>query len=115
MMRKGFRVIELKKLASELGTSATGNLTLKQKLALPYLCRWPAILFLDSPWAVLSLGMTKIEMRIINVDFPRFVIIDGRKRYWTGKGWNRRLGRALLYAHADFLRQDIEMLKKNCG
>ena len=26
----------------------------------------------------------KIEMRIINVTFPRFVIVD-RRRYWTGK------------------------------
>ena len=58
--------------------------------------------------------MPKIEMRIINVQFPRFVIVDGRGRYWTGRGWSRRLRRALLYAHADRLRDDIEMLKKNC-
>ena len=55
----------------------------------------------------------KIEMKIINVVFPRFVIVD-RRRYWTGNGWSRRLRRALLYAHADRLRDDIEMLKKNC-
>ena len=58
--------------------------------------------------------LPKIEMRIINVTFPRFVIVNHR-RYWTGRGWSRRLRRALLYAHADFLRNDIEMLKKNCG
>jgi hypothetical protein len=52
----------------------------------------------------------KIEMRIINVDFPRFVIVN-RRRYWTGEGWSRSLGRALLYADADFLRDDIERLK----
>ncbi len=62
----------------------------------------------------------KIEMRIINVVFPRFVIVDGRGRYWTGderpgKGWSRRLRRALLYAHAELLRQDIEKLTKNCS
>jgi len=65
-------------------------------------------------WAVLSSVMVKIEMRIINVDFPRFVIVD-RGRYWTGDGWNRQLKRARLYAHADFLRDDIERLKReNC-
>jgi hypothetical protein len=58
--------------------------------------------------------MTKIERRIVNVQFPRFVIVDGRGRYWTGKGWSRRLRRAFLYAHADRLRDDIEMLTKNC-
>ncbi len=56
----------------------------------------------------------KIEMRIINVAFPRFVIVDGRRRYWTGRGWSRKLRDALLYAHADLLRDDIEKLKKNC-
>jgi hypothetical protein len=55
----------------------------------------------------------KIEMRIINVTFPRFVIVD-RRRYWTGTGWSRSLRAALLYAHADLLRDDIEKLKKNC-
>ncbi len=57
--------------------------------------------------------LPKIEMRIINVTFPRFVIVD-RRRYWTGNGWSRKLRDALLYAHADFLRDDIEKLKKNC-
>ena len=56
----------------------------------------------------------KIEMRIINVTFPRFVIVD-RRRYWTGNGWSGRLRRALLYSHADVLREDIEKLKKNCS
>lgn len=56
---------------------------------------------------------TKIQRRIINVvsPFPRFAIIDDRGRYWTGKGWSRKLRRALLYYHADLLRDDIEMLK----
>jgi len=57
--------------------------------------------------------LPKIEMRIINVTFPRFVIVD-RRRYWTGRGWSRELRDALLYAHADLLRDDIEKLKKNC-
>ncbi len=56
----------------------------------------------------------KIEMRIVNVRFPRFVIVD-RRRYWTGHGWSRKLCDALVYAHADLLRDDIEMLKKNCS
>ncbi|MGA2257121.1 MAG: hypothetical protein ABSG53_20910 [Thermoguttaceae bacterium] len=55
----------------------------------------------------------KIEMRIVNVRFPRFVIVD-RRRYWTGRGWSQKLCDALVYAHADLLRDDIEMLKKNC-
>ena len=54
----------------------------------------------------------KIEMRIINVRFPRFVIVDGRGRYYTGKGWSRKLRRSLLYASADLLRNDIEKLKQ---
>ena len=58
--------------------------------------------------------LPKIEMRIINVTFPRFVIVN-HCRYWTGRGWSRQLCRALLYAHADRLRDDIEMLKKNCS
>ena len=57
--------------------------------------------------------LPKIEMRIINVIFPRFVIED-RSRYWTGRGWSRNLRQALIYAHADLLREDIEKLKKNC-
>jgi len=52
----------------------------------------------------------KIEMRIVNTTFPRFVIVNGR-RFWTGRGWSRRLREALLYAHADVLRHDIERLK----
>lgn len=52
----------------------------------------------------------KVEMRIWNIVFPRFVIVDGRGRYWTGKGWSRK--RFLLYAHAEILKQDIEMLKQ---
>ena len=55
----------------------------------------------------------KIEMRIVNVAFPRFVIVD-RRRYWTGREWSRNLRRALLYAHADLLREDIEKLKMDC-
>ena len=54
----------------------------------------------------------KIEMRIINVTFPRFVIVNGRGLYWTGRGWSQRLCEALLYAHADRLRDDIEILRK---
>jgi hypothetical protein len=65
-------------------------------------------------WAVVFSVMPskppKIEMRIINVDFPRFVIVN-RRRYWTGDGWSRSLHRALLYADADLLRDDIERLK----
>ena len=60
---------------------------------------------------------TKIEMRIWNVKepldilhHPRFVIVDGRGRWWTGKGWSRK--RFLLYASADLLRDDIEKLKQ---
>lgn len=54
----------------------------------------------------------KIQMKIINVTFPRFVIVDRRGLYWTGEGWNQNLGRALLYAHAELLSNDIERLKK---
>ena len=65
-------------------------------------------------WAVLFPVMPskppKIEMRIINVNFPRFVIVN-RSRYWTGDGWSRSLHRALLYADANVLRDDIERLK----
>ena len=57
----------------------------------------------------------KIEIRIINVRFPRFVIVNGRGRYWTGTRWSRKLCRALVYAHADLLREDIELLEKTCG
>lgn len=55
----------------------------------------------------------KIGMRIVNVTFPRFVIVD-RRQYWTGRGWSRCLHDALLYAHADLLREDIAKLKMNC-
>lgn len=60
----------------------------------------------------------KIEMRIVNVVFPRFIIVDrGRHRYFTGRGrgWSRKRHDALLYADADVLRDDIEKLKKNCS
>jgi len=52
-------------------------------------------------------------MRIVNVVFPRFVIVD-RRRYWTGRAWSLKRRDALVYAHADLLRDDIEMLKRNC-
>ena len=60
--------------------------------------------------------LPKIELRIINATrpWPRFVIVD-RRRYWTGNGWSRNLRDALLYAHADLLRDDIEKLKKDCS
>lgn len=58
--------------------------------------------------------LPKIEMRIINVTFPRFVIVD-RRRYWTGHSWSQKLRDALLYPHANLLRDDIEKLKKNCA
>jgi hypothetical protein len=58
----------------------------------------------------------KVEMRIINTTFPRFVVVDaGRRRYWTGNGWSRNLRQALLFAHADLLHEAIETLKKNCS
>ncbi len=54
----------------------------------------------------------RIERRILNAaTFPRFVIVDDRGRYWTSRGWSRKLRRALLYYHADLLRDDIEKLK----
>lgn len=55
--------------------------------------------------------LPKIEMRIINTTYPRFVIVD-RRRYWTGSGWSLRLRDALLFAHADLLRDEIEKLKQ---
>lgn len=30
--------------------------------------------------------------------FQRYVIVDARRRYWTGKRWSRRLSKALLFA-----------------
>ena len=56
----------------------------------------------------------KIEMRIVNVTFPRFVIVD-RRRYWTGREWSRNRRRALVYAHSDLLWEDIEKLKMDCS
>lgn len=55
--------------------------------------------------------LPRIERRVINLDPPRFVIVNGREEYWTGKGWSPRLRDGLLYAHADLLRDDIERLK----
>ena len=52
----------------------------------------------------------KIEIRIVNVTFPRFIIVD-RCQFWTGRGWSLRLSDALLYADADVLRDDLEKLK----
>jgi hypothetical protein len=69
-----------------------------------------AVVFLEG---TMPHKLPKIEMRIINVTFPRFVIVD-RGRYWTGSGWSRKLRAALLYAHADLLRDDIDKLKKSC-
>jgi hypothetical protein len=53
----------------------------------------------------------KIGMRIVNTEFPRFVIANRDGQFWTGKDWIPRLREALLYAHADALREDIERLK----
>jgi hypothetical protein len=68
----------------------------------PFILDWRFISVMDKP--------PRIQRRIINTDFPRFVIVKGR-RYWTGSGWSRNLRMALLYAHADPLRDDIERLK----
>ncbi len=51
----------------------------------------------------------------LDAEWLRYVIQDERGRYWTGRGWSRRPRRALLYAHADFLREDIEELKAKYG
>ena len=53
----------------------------------------------------------RIETRILCLDFPRFVIIDERHRYWTGRGWSRQMRDALLYADADLLQRDVERLR----
>ena len=58
-----------------------------------------------------SSHMRRIEMRILCLDFPRYVIIDERQRYWTGQGWSHSRRHALLYADSERLRTDIEKLQ----
>jgi hypothetical protein len=52
----------------------------------------------------------QIEMRIINVKFPRFIIIHPDGRFWTGKDWSERQKDALVFAHAELLRNEIDRL-----
>ena len=52
----------------------------------------------------------QIEMRIVNVNFPRFIIVHPNGRYWTGKAWNEKRVDALVFAHADELRNTINRL-----
>jgi len=47
-------------------------------------------------------------------DFTKATSYQCSEANENGKGWNRKLCRALVYTHADPLRDDIEMLKKKC-
>jgi hypothetical protein len=43
--------------------------------------------------------------------FPRFVIVRRPERsFWTGRGWTRRLDKALLFADIDEVNRGIARL-----
>jgi hypothetical protein len=57
----------------------------------------------------------KIGVRIVGEQFPRFVIVNNRRRFWNGKKWTTELRKALLYAHPSLVQKDAEDLKHKHG
>ena len=58
----------------------------------------------------------QIGVRIFNERFPRLVIVNNRRKFWTGTGWTKDFRQALLYAHPWLVQQEVEELRqKHCG
>ena len=58
----------------------------------------------------------KIGVGIVGTEFPRFVIVNNRKQFWTGTDWSASRRKVMLYAHAWLVQHDTEELKqKKCS
>ena len=57
----------------------------------------------------------KIGVRIVGEKFPRLVIVNNRRRFWSGEGWTREFRKALLYAHPWLAQQDVVELRQKHG
>jgi hypothetical protein len=72
-------------------------------------CQW---LYFDT----MARRPLKIGVRIVGERFPRFVIVNNRRRFWTGTDWAKGFRNALLYAHPWLVQQEVEELRqKHCG
>ena len=54
----------------------------------------------------------KIGVSIVGTQFPRFVIVNNRKQFWTGTDWTIDWRKVMLYAHAWIVQRDAEELKQ---
>lgn len=57
----------------------------------------------------------KIGVRIVGEQFPRLVIVNNRRRFWSGKGWTREFREVLLYAHPWLAQRDVVELRQKHG
>lgn len=75
----------------------------------------PALLIAGRFFLTMARKPVKINVRVVNVDFPRYQIVDNRHRYWTGTGWSKEVSKALLYAHAGIMWPDVLALRETAG
>jgi Ethanolamine utilization protein EutJ (predicted chaperonin) len=54
----------------------------------------------------------QIGVQITNARFLRFVIANDRRQVWTGMEWSDNRSDALIYAHVEIVRQDVQHLKR---
>ena len=54
----------------------------------------------------------KIGVQIIGTRWMRFIIANDRGEVWNGLFWSERRGDALLYAHIELIRRDVNDLKR---
>lgn len=54
----------------------------------------------------------KIGVLIVGEQFPRFVVVNNRRRFWSGEKWTAEFRKALLYAHPWFAEQDAEGVRQ---
>lgn len=57
----------------------------------------------------------EIGVRIVGEQFPRYVIVSNRRRFWTGRGWTKDVRKAGLWAHADLVQREAEELRQKYG
>ena len=54
----------------------------------------------------------KIGVTIVGTEFPRFVIVNNRRQFWTGTDWSPDWRKVALYAHAWLVQRDAEELRR---
>ena len=71
-----------------------------------------ALLGVTTVLSGMALKPFKIAVSIVGEQHPRFVVVNNRKQFWSGKDWTTEFRNALLYAHAHLAQRDVEELRQ---